>query len=411
MPAVTKRLGSARVGLTGGWVGGLLDTIREEPGLEIGVACLGTPPFEPFESDRVRYYSIPLNASGSTLGRVAGRWTVHLRPESYLPTCRRVVSDFGPDLVHVNGTEYAVGLIADSIACPCVVSIQGVMTVFELMWRRSVDLDYRRSFSPGLLLRGLGQFMEPRIVGLQARNERRVLERCSFFTGRTRFDHGLVQMFSPNARYFHCDRIIRPEFWAHEWSETAATKNIIFSSIGINPRKGLGTLLEAMALLLRRNPDMRLRLAGRKGDVESARMLRRKVSRLRLGSAVSLLGPLPAVELASELLRARVFVHPSHCENSPNALAEAMVVGTPCVATAVGGVSSLARDGIEAQLVQDGDPVSLAAQIAAVLEDDALARRLSAAARETARLRHDPTRVKADLLQAYAEIAALHGAD
>ncbi len=62
----------------------------------------------------MKYYSIPLNASGSALGRVTGRWTVHLRPESYLPACRRVVSDFGPDLVHVNGTEYAVGLIADS---------------------------------------------------------------------------------------------------------------------------------------------------------------------------------------------------------------------------------------------------------------------------------------------------------
>jgi hypothetical protein len=54
--------------------------------------------------------------------------------------------------------------------------------------------------------------------------------------------------------------------------------------------------------------------------------------------------------------------------------------------------------------------VSLAAQISAVLEDDALARRLSVGARETARLRHDPIRVKADLLRAYDEITTLHGA-
>jgi glycosyltransferase involved in cell wall biosynthesis len=324
-----------------------------------------------------------------------------------LPSWQQMVSSFQPDLVHVWGTEYAVGLLAGLIPCPCVVDIQGVMTVYYSMASRGVDGDYRRSFSPRLMAHGGGQVLAPFMLKIQARNERRVLEANSFFLGRTRFDRALVDVFSNNGQYFHCDRIIQPEFWAQEWASASVTEPVVLSTIGEYGRKGLGTLLDAVALLRVRNPGMRIRLAGNAGGTEGERALRRKISRLSLGSAVSILGPLPPAELANELVHARVFVHPSHCDNSPNSLAEAMVVGTPCVATAVGGVPSLARDGIEALLVQDGDPISLAAALMSVLADGALADRLSVAGRQVARQRHDPSRVQANLLRAYAAITTV----
>ncbi len=60
---------------------------------------------------------------------------------------------------------------------------------------------------------------------------------------------------------------------------------------------------------------------------------------------------------------------PSHIENSPNALCEAMLVGTPCIAAFVGGVPSLVRHGEEGLLYHDADPFALAGAVDRLLGD------------------------------------------
>ena len=173
-------------------------------------------------------------------------------------------------------------------------------------------------------------------------------------------------------------------------------------------RKGVGTLLEAIAIL--RNgavPGIRVRIGGSLGHPEEdLRATRHRMRKLGLEDSVALLGELTPREIAAELCRTRVFVLPSHGENSPNTLAEAMLVGTPCVASAVGGVPSLARDGVEALLVQDGDPYALAGAILRILSDDELASELGRRAREVARTRHDSERIVARLMETYRVITS-----
>jgi glycosyltransferase involved in cell wall biosynthesis len=79
-----------------------------------------------------------------------------------------------------------------------------------------------------------------------------------------------------------------------------------------------------------------------------------------------------------------MMVLPSWSEGSPNVLLEAMAAGLPIVATAVGGVPEIAAGSNSALLVQKQDPAGLAQAIARVLDDEALRKRLSAAARATA---------------------------
>ena len=91
-----------------------------------------------------------------------------------------------------------------------------------------------------------------------------------------------------------------------------------------------------------------------------------------------------------------VLVAPSHQEPFGTVLSEAMAVGTPVVATRVGGLAEVVDDGVTGVLVEPGDPDALADGVLRVL-----ARRadMGAAARESAR------RFGAD---AYAErVAAL----
>jgi glycosyltransferase involved in cell wall biosynthesis len=77
-----------------------------------------------------------------------------------------------------------------------------------------------------------------------------------------------------------------------------------------------------------------------------------------------------------------VLVLPSRQEPFGTVLAEAMAVGTPVVATRVGGVAEVVQDGVTGRLVAPGDPAGLAA---AVLEVLAARDAMGAAAREHAR--------------------------
>jgi starch synthase len=80
-----------------------------------------------------------------------------------------------------------------------------------------------------------------------------------------------------------------------------------------------------------------------------------------------------------------VLVLPSRQEPFGTVLAEAMAVGTPVVATRVGGLPEVVDNGVTGALVEPGDPAALAAAVLAVLERRA---ELGAAARERARHFH-----------------------
>ena len=74
---------------------------------------------------------------------------------------------------------------------------------------------------------------------------------------------------------------------------------------------------------------------------------------------------------------ADLFVLPSLHEGSPNALIEAMAVGLPCIASAVGGVLELIEDGQSGLLVPPTDSEALTAAIHRVLTDRVLAEHLA----------------------------------
>jgi glycosyltransferase involved in cell wall biosynthesis len=112
---------------------------------------------------------------------------------------------------------------------------------------------------------------------------------------------------------------------------------------------------------------------------------------------------LDASEMANELQNAHVFALPSLIENSPNSLAESMLIGTPAVASYVGGVPSMARDEESVLFFPPDDEAVLAEQIRRIFLDDGLARRLSEGASAVARARHSKDRIVKDMLAIYAQ--------
>jgi glycosyltransferase involved in cell wall biosynthesis len=141
--------------------------------------------------------------------------------------------------------------------------------------------------------------------------------------------------------------------------------------------KGLLELLDAWRLLLHEVPDAHLVLAG-SGPLEAE--LRRRATQPPLAGRVHLTGEVPDVR--PYLRAASAFAFPSWAEGLPNALLEAMAMGLPCVATDIGPIAGAVTDGEEALLVPVRAPQALAAALATILTQPALAARLGRAARK-----------------------------
>lgn len=151
----------------------------------------------------------------------------------------------------------------------------------------------------------------------------------------------------------------------------------------IEPLKGVDTLIRAMALLAYECPTWvnRLSLAIIGGDPntsENAEMERLKAmhAQLNLGDLVVFLGARDQNTLQYYYNAAEAVVMPSHYESFGMVALEAMACGTPVIASDVGGLSHLVRDGETGFHVPSGDHLALASTLARLLQDDALRLRL-----------------------------------
>jgi D-inositol-3-phosphate glycosyltransferase len=158
----------------------------------------------------------------------------------------------------------------------------------------------------------------------------------------------------------------------------------------IEPLKGIGTLLEAVALLRRHGLDVcsRLALSIIGGDpsvnpsIRNAEMDRLQALRQELGivDVVTFVGKQDQDALADYYAAAEAVVMPSHYESFGMVALEAMACGVPVIASEVGGLAFLVRDGETGLHVPDQDPAELADQICNLLTDPDLRARLSAQA-------------------------------
>jgi len=151
-------------------------------------------------------------------------------------------------------------------------------------------------------------------------------------------------------------------------------KRILFAG-RLAPEKGLSTLIDAMARVQRELSGVELHLAG-SGNEEAT--LRQRVVQLGLESHVTFLGHRSRAEVLELLQTSTLLVVPSHwCENSPVSCYESLLAGLPMVASNIGGIPELVRDGITGLLVEPRSSEDLASKLVRLLQEKELHGRLS----------------------------------
>jgi D-inositol-3-phosphate glycosyltransferase len=156
----------------------------------------------------------------------------------------------------------------------------------------------------------------------------------------------------------------------------------------IQPLKGLGVAIAAFGELSDDVPDAHLVIvggpSGPEGDAEVAR-LRALVALLGLRDRVTFVEPQPHELLSTFYRAADVCLVTSRTESFGLVALEAAACGTPVVASAVGGLTTLVQHGRTGWLVESRDPSAYAAHAKDVLTDPQLAFDLSRRAAAVAR--------------------------
>jgi glycosyltransferase involved in cell wall biosynthesis len=146
--------------------------------------------------------------------------------------------------------------------------------------------------------------------------------------------------------------------------------------------KGVDILLEAFAMLRRDRPKLGLVVAGA-GNADG--QLREQAGRLGVGDAIRFEGMVGEAELDRLYAGAALLAVPSRWPEPFGMVGlEAMRRGIPVAASAAGGIPDWLEDGVTGFLAKPGDPRSLAAAIARILDDPGLARRMGEAGRAKA---------------------------
>lgn len=411
MPAACEAMGyDKRVSC--GWLEAMLDALlASEPDLEF---CLLGWDWRPCDIQIGRVRHVSFSSGGLTWYRKI--------PLRFQRKAKQLIEDFNPDLIHVQGTEYFYGCFPQDVYCgkPVVVSIQGLISGLHVPYPGGLSPRELRGTNWNLraILKGHTIYGDQRIWREgRAAQEEKILRMQRNFIGRTAWDESVIRYFNPHARYFSVNENLRAELFAARRTRTFVKPHSIYCSASSGaPFKGAHWLIRAVASLKEEFPDIDLRIAAANGLRKPTRLrdklmdqsyntyLRRLIGELGVADRITLLPSLPVEGVRTELEQAELYVLPSMGENSSNSLCEAMLVGTPAIATFAGGTPSMIQDGVEGMLVPPADPYALAGAIRyAFLHGDEM-EAMAARARMRALKRHDAKANAEAMLKVYHEL-------
>lgn len=160
---------------------------------------------------------------------------------------------------------------------------------------------------------------------------------------------------------------------------------VVALSLGrIDPVKNQGWLVEQLAELVRRHPQLLLVLAGACTDENYGCAVQRRIEQLGLGTHVLITGKLPPADprLIGLLQLARVCLLQSISETFGLVILEAWAAGTPAISSRTSGPSALIEHGRNGWLFDLSRPESFHAAITSAFTDEVARERVIAAGRE-----------------------------
>lgn len=147
----------------------------------------------------------------------------------------------------------------------------------------------------------------------------------------------------------------------------------------VTDRKGLNYLIEAVAKLVPKYPQIYLKIMG---DGNAREKLEQLVKHLKLEKHCEFVGIIPHEKVLTYYQEANLFVLPSLNEGMSNAMLEALAVGLPLISTNTGGASELVLNEKNGFIVKFKDSQDIANKIEKLILDVTLRKEMASVSRE-----------------------------
>lgn len=348
--------------------------------------------------DNISFYAFPKSVSDDELGRIF----VNLK------------NKISPDVVHIHGSEYKHSCLyvkycgGDNV----VLSIQGMIGVYANYLFSGLD---RKRLKKAFSIRDF--LKKERITDLyrdfvrRGKYESFLIENISNVIGRTSWDFSHCKAINGDIKFHTCQEPLRKSFYENKWELEKCEKNSIFLSQVNYPIKGFHIFLMGLSIVKKYYPDVKVYISGY--DLTKKPWYRistywlyikKLISDLNLGDTLFFLGPLTEEEMVVRYTKANVFICPSSIENSSNSICEAQILGTPVIASYVGGTMDLILDGESGIMYRFEEYEMLAQKIINLFSNDALANRISEKSRKVAMERHCRKTIANTLKSIYEDV-------
>lgn len=330
-----------------------------------------------------------------------------------------IIQEFKPDVIHAYGTEmqHNLSLIEHYVdKLPIIISLQGILTEYQKYYYAGIPLkDILKNITISDILLKRSIFDGKKRFIKQSAIERRMLKKVLYVEGRSSWDNAISWGINPNLQYFHCPRMIRSSFYEHKWNSNSIDKHSIFVTQGDYPIKGIHFVLEALSIVKEFYPDVKLYIAGK--NIVERKTVKQKLTTpgyikyigkiikdLNIAENIVFTGYLDEKQMSNLMCETSLYINSSSIENAPNSLAEAMILGMPCIASFAGGNSEMLNDGECGYIYRYNEPEVLAKLIISVFEDKETAQNKAQLARTIAMKRHNPELLVDKIVGIYKEV-------
>lgn len=391
-----------------GWQEGLRRELnRYFPEIKLGIASFGAENLQTITIENTTYFNIHREPQPEIKWRrLLNNWRHHQVKQEELDRCLDIVREFNPDLIFIFGTENPFGLLVDQFPVPAIISLQAILNGVKerVFWGLPPRDIFSELFSKKFIY-GKGLIHKWWKMNQQAKVEKKIFQRCKYFDGRTDWDRGWLKELNPKAKYFHIDRVLGELYYDACWNPDLSKGKCVYTTSSSASFKGGVTLVRAFVKLNKQGrEDIQLRMAGIHPQSRVGKTIQRLINQNDMHKQINLLGRIPPEQVKIELEKASIFVLPSHMDNSPNSLAEAMMVGVPCIASDAGGIPSMLEHEVEGFIYPHQSIAGLAENIEKLIDDRDLAINFGQNARRTAMSRHDPKRIAQITVDMYHQV-------
>ncbi len=394
----------------------------------IGGGWLEAQAYELIKNENIKLTIVNITTAVKTISciSVEGIEYILLPISEYIKTFRNTFVQLNPDIVHVHGTEYIYNTDIISLLSKTrskfVVSVQGLMHQTAQHYCDGLPSNFEK-INPFVKFMGKVFYSDSIAVSkkkfeLQGQQEINAIRITNNVIGRTEWDKSSILKINRKIKYFHVNENLRDSFYdSDQWCYEDCTKLRIFVSQGFYPIKGLHNLLTIMPRLIKRFPNITVVVGGQQAYTLNSKILdygvdyffeyqayiKQLIKVNKLEKYVNFIGPLNQEQMKRFYLNCNLFLSCSTIENSPNSVAEAMILGVPIVASNVGGTGSLLSEG-EGLLYKSLDSDDMYQKIVYAFENNILISNMAIKAREHALITHDRSKNTKDLLMVYDNV-------